>query len=115
MLVGVALFEIHIGHARSLKEKRAVVRSLREKIRNRFEISAAEVGAQDLHQRGRIGIAFVTLDSQGADRMFQAVSRFVEANSGEAALVGWTQETLDFDETMSLGIPHIEWTDEENS
>lgn len=114
MLVGVALFEIHIGHAQSLKEKRAVVKSLREKIRHRFEISAAEVGLQELHQRGRIGISFVALEGQGADRMFQSVSEFVEASSG-AALVGWTQEIFEFDETASLGIPHIEWTDEEDS
>ena len=114
MLVGVALFEIHIAHAQSLKEKRAVVKGLREKIRHRFEISAAEVGLQELHQRGRIGISFVTLDQSGADRMFLSVSEFVEANSG-AALVGWTQEVLEFDETASLGIPHIEWTNEEDS
>ena len=51
MLVCVALFELDIEFAQSLKDKRMVVRSLKEKLRSRFEISAAEVGLLDLHQR----------------------------------------------------------------
>ncbi len=106
MLVSVALFEIHIPHAQSLKDKRMVVKSLREKLRHRFEISAGEVGLHDLHQRARMGLSFVTTDHPGADAMLEKVLAFIERNT-DATLTGWTSEVLEFDETVNLGIPHF--------
>ena len=104
VLVGVALFEIHIPHAQSLKEKRMVVKSLRDKLRHRFEIAAAEVGLQELHQRARLAVSFIALDQGGADGMFESILRYIEANA-DATLGGWTTEVLDFDEGAPLGIP----------
>ena len=108
MQVGVALFEIHIGHSQSLKEKRMVVKSLRDKIRGRFEISAAEVGLQELHQRARLAVCFVALDGSAANKMLSNIRSFVEGHS-EASLTGWTEEMLDFDEEAPLGIPGVSW------
>jgi uncharacterized protein YlxP (DUF503 family) len=105
MIVAVALFEIHIPHAQSLKDKRTVVRSLREKLRHRFEMSAGEVGLNDLHQRARMAVSFVSLDDASADAMLERILSFVETNA-EATLTGWTSEKLDFDETVALGVPH---------
>ena len=107
MLVAVALFEINIPHAQSLKEKRMVVKSLRDRIRGRFEVSAAEVGMQDVHQRARLGISFVAGDRQAVDRMFEKLIGFIES-SVDGALTGWTTEVLEFDEDASLGVPGIE-------
>lgn len=104
MIVAVALFEIHIVQARSLKEKRGVVRSLRERIRNRFGVSAAEVGLNDLHQRARIGVAMVTSERDTAEGMMAALLKLVEEER-EATLVGWTSEFLDFDQNVALGVP----------
>ncbi|MGH9421926.1 MAG: DUF503 domain-containing protein [Thermoanaerobaculia bacterium] len=106
MIVSVALFEIHIPHAQSLKDKRMVVRSLREKLRHRFEISAGEVALNDLHQRARMALSFVSLDDPSADAMLERIQSFVETNA-EATLTGWTSEKLDFDETVGLGVPHF--------
>jgi len=103
MLVAVALFEIHIEYAQSLKEKRMVVKSLRDKLRSRFEISAAEVGMQDLHQRARLGISFVALDDAGADAQLEKIIDFIESNV-DGELTGWTIEKLAFDEEVALGI-----------
>jgi len=119
MVVGVALFEIHIGHAQSLKEKRMVVKSLRDKIRRRFEVSAAEVGLQELHQRARLGVSAVALDGSAAERMLASIRSFVEEHQ-EASLIGWTQEMFDFDADAPLGIPGVNWsagfsTDEEDT
>ena len=105
VLVSVALFEILIPHAQSLKEKRMVVKSLRDKLRNRFEISAGEVGLHDLHQRARMGLSYVTNDQASADAMMDRILAFIETNT-DATLTGWTTEHLPFDETVSLGIPH---------
>ena len=102
MLVVAAIFELHIEFAQSLKDKRMVVKSLRDKLRSRFEISAAEVGLQDVHQRARIGIAFVTLEHAAADAQLERIVTFIESNT-DAVLAGWTSEKLDFDETTPLG------------
>jgi len=64
MVVGVRTIELHIPGCRSLKEKRFVVKSLRDKLRSRFNISVAEVDHQDLWQRSTIAIAAV--NSSGA-------------------------------------------------
>ena len=47
MIVGAAAVEIHIHGAQSLKSKRGVVRSISQRVRNRFNLSVAEVGGQD--------------------------------------------------------------------
>ena len=101
MIVAVAIFELHIEHAQSLKDKRMVVKSLRDKLRSRFEISAAEVGMQDLHQRARLAVSFVTLDDPGADAQLERIATFVETNT-DARLSGWTSEKLPFDEDVAL-------------
>ncbi|HEX7153431.1 MAG TPA: DUF503 domain-containing protein [Thermoanaerobaculia bacterium] len=101
MLVVVALFELHIPHAQSLKEKRMVVKSLRDRLRNRFEISCNEVALQDVHQSARLALSFVTGDNASADALLDKITGFVETNA-EAMVTGWTTEKLDFDETASL-------------
>jgi len=78
-----------------------VVKSLRDKLRHRFEIAANEVALQDLHQRARIGIAFIASENAAADAILEKIANFVEVNA-EARVVGWTSEKLDFDETVAL-------------
>lgn len=60
MRVGVARIEIFIGDAGSLKEKRTVVKGLKERIRARFNVSVAEVGAEDKWQRSVLAVAAVS-------------------------------------------------------
>ena len=59
MLVGVVKLNLRIPGCRSLKEKRKVVKSMVGRIRNHFNVSAAEVGANDIHQRAEIGFALI--------------------------------------------------------
>ena len=101
MLVAVALFELHIEYAQSLKEKRMVVKSLRDKLRSQFGMSVAEVAFQDLHQRARLAFSFVALERDGADAMLDRIAEFVESNT-DATMTGWTVEKLEFDETAAL-------------
>jgi len=102
MVVAVALFELHIEYAQSLKDKRQVVRSLRERLRRRFNVSANEVALQDLHQRARLALSFVSHQRDAANAMLEAIEAFIESNT-DAVLAGWTAEKLDFDETATLG------------
>ena len=101
MIVAVALFEIHIPYAQSLKEKRMVVRSLKDKLRGRFDVAANEVAMQDLHQRARMAISFIVDSTASADAILDRLRGFVESNT-DAIVVGWTSEKLDFDETATL-------------
>ena len=101
MIVAVALFELHIPYAQSLKEKRMVMRSLRDKLRSRFDISAGEVALQDLHQRGRVGLSFIALDHASAESLLERIRTFVESNT-DATVNGWMTELLDFDDNVAL-------------
>ena len=101
MLVVVAIYELHIEYAQSLKEKRMVVKSLRDKLRHRFELSAAEVGLQDVHQRARLAVSFIVLERAQADAKLEKIEEFIASNT-DATLVGSTNEKLEFDETVGL-------------
>lgn len=80
MVIGYALFDLHLPGCRGLKEKRTIVKSLKSRIRNEFEISAAEVGDQDLLQRSQIGVAAIGPDQEVLDALLQNVLAFVENN-----------------------------------
>ena len=80
MVIAYAVFDLHLPGCRGLKEKRMIVKSLKSRIRNEFEISTAEVGDQDLLQRSQIGVAAVGPDQPPLDALLQNVLRFVEEN-----------------------------------
>jgi uncharacterized protein YlxP (DUF503 family) len=62
----------------SLKQKRAVVRSLVERLRSRLDLTAAEVGYQDTLQRAEIGFAVVSEDVSTARRLADHAMRFAD-------------------------------------
>ena len=80
MVIAYAVFDLHLPGCRGLKEKRMIVKSLKTRIRNDFEISASEVEGQDLLQRARIGVAAVGPEQAPLDALLQHVLRFVEEN-----------------------------------
>jgi uncharacterized protein len=80
MVIAYSLFDLHLPGCRSLKEKRMIVKSLKARIRNEFDVSAAEVGGQDLLQRAQIGVAAVGSDQAPLDALLQHILGFVEQN-----------------------------------
>jgi uncharacterized protein YlxP (DUF503 family) len=60
MVVGSLEVRLRVREARSLKDKRQVVRSIVDRLRNGFNVSVAEVDAQDKHQLAVLGIAMVS-------------------------------------------------------
>jgi uncharacterized protein YlxP (DUF503 family) len=80
VVVAYALFDLHLPGCRSLKEKRMIVRSLKARLRNEFDVSAAEVGAQDLLERAELAVAAVGPDQVPLDQLLQNILTFVEAN-----------------------------------
>lgn len=69
---------IDLPAARSLKDKRAVVRSLVERLRQRLHVAAAETGMQDLVRSGEIGFAVVSGDGGAARHQVQEALRFID-------------------------------------
>jgi len=59
MIVGVLQLELSIGDAMSLKDKRRVIKSLKDRIAHGHNVSIAEVGALDEHRRSILGVAMV--------------------------------------------------------
>ena len=87
------IITIDIPSARSLKDKRAVVRSLVERLRQRLHVAAAEVGMQDRVQSGQIGFAVVSGNRPAARQQAEAARRFIEAElMGRAEVMDITRE-----------------------
>jgi hypothetical protein len=80
MVLAYAVFDLHLPGCRSLKEKRMIVRSLKTRLRNEFDVSAAEVAAQDLLERAELAVAAVGPDQVPLDALLQKVLSFVEDN-----------------------------------
>jgi hypothetical protein len=79
VVIGVITWEIQIFDARSLKEKRKVVKSLKDRLTSRFNLSVAETGYQDSWQRAEITAAIVATDKPYADRVMNKADALVEA------------------------------------
>ena len=60
MPVGVLKLEIQIPWAHSLKDKRAVLQKIRDRLRSRFNVSVAELDHQDLWQQATLGVAAIS-------------------------------------------------------
>lgn len=77
MIVGIAGWELEIVGAQSLKEKRSVVRSLKDRLRSRFNVSAAETAYQDVWQRAEITVSTVASDQRRVDEVLDRADRLV--------------------------------------
>lgn len=82
MRVAICVVEIHIPGKTSLKAKRQVIKSLIQRLRNRFNVSVTEIGRQDLWQRSELGIAVVCHNRAGADSITDKILNFIEIEDG---------------------------------
>jgi uncharacterized protein YlxP (DUF503 family) len=78
MIVGAAAVEIHIHGSQSLKSRRGVVRSISQRVRNRFGLSVAEVGGQDTWQLAVLGLATVGSDRRKVRSVLEQALAFIE-------------------------------------
>ena len=92
--VGVLRVVLHIPESGSLKSKRQVITGLLKRVRNEFQVAAAEVGDGDRWQTAEVAIACVSNDLQHADEVLQRIANFIEARSGEALLASVATELI---------------------
>lgn len=73
MVIGVCTVELFIPDGQSLKSKRQVVKSLKDRLRDKFNVSVSEVGGQDLWQKAVLGIACVANESAYVNQVLDQV------------------------------------------
>ena len=80
--IGVLTLELRLENSHSLKEKRHVLEGLKTRLRNKFNVSVAEIDYQDLWQRAALAVVTVSSDHTHAEKVLRS------AEEEAAALVG---------------------------
>ncbi len=80
--IGLLELDILIPTSQSLKDKRQVIRSLKDKIRSKLNVSVAEVGYIDLYQRAHLGIITISVDRAHAEKRLQSALEIAGKQSG---------------------------------
>jgi hypothetical protein len=78
MRIGVLRVQFRIHDSNSLKSKRMVMRSLKDRLLSKFNVSVAEIGSNDLWQVGEIGVVTAGNDPRFVDSVLQKVKNFIE-------------------------------------
>ncbi len=78
MIIGVLTFEIFIPTSESLKEKRFVLKSLKDRLKNKFNASVAEIAFQDKWQRAAIGVAVIGNEQSHVQQSLQQIFQFID-------------------------------------
>ena len=73
--IGVIILELRLNDAHSLKDKRHYVKSLKDRLRGKFNVAVAEIDYQDLWQRGLIACVTVSASKPHAEQVLQNVER----------------------------------------
>jgi uncharacterized protein YlxP (DUF503 family) len=74
-VLGVLTLEIHVEDSHSLKDKRHVVKSLKDRLRSRFNVSVAEIDGLDSWQRSVVAVATVSVDRVRAEQVLSAAEK----------------------------------------
>ncbi len=78
MIARIISVELYLPQVRSLKEKRSILKSLIQKIRNSFNVSISEVDYHDKWQRAALGVGVVTTDHAQLDSITAKLEMFIE-------------------------------------
>ena len=80
MVVGIVTWELHLAGCQSLKDKRQIVKSLKDRLHDRFNVSVSETDHQDLWQRAELSCCVVATDRRQAQSVITTVDEFVAGN-----------------------------------
>ena len=93
--IGILSVELHFPEAHSLKEKRMIVRSAKEQLRNRFGVSVAEVDHHEVWQRARLTLSLVAREAGEAERLLANAERYLASREWELGPVARELVSLD--------------------
>jgi uncharacterized protein YlxP (DUF503 family) len=80
VIVGVLTWELHLDGCRSLKEKRRILKSLKDRLHNRFNVSVAETAHQDLWQRAELTCCVVANDRRHGESVLSSADKLVDSD-----------------------------------
>jgi uncharacterized protein YlxP (DUF503 family) len=86
VVIALLTLDIHIPHAQSLKDKRMVVRSLKDRLRSKFNVSVSEVDHQDLWQRSQVSVVTVGSDETFLEKVLQEAAEEAERIAPECMI-----------------------------
>jgi hypothetical protein len=98
MTVGIARLTLFLPDSHSLKEKRMVLRRIKDRARQKFNLSIAEVGDNDLWQRVVLGVALVGNDRRFVESALDEIVRFVR---DEAEVTNVEREIQSFNDALA--------------
>ena len=93
MVVGTGVIVLRLHDCRSLKGKRKIVKSMIRRLRNNFNVSMAEIGANDVYQRAEIGFTLVGNDSPLVNSKIDKIFNMAD-NLGLAEIVDTRMEII---------------------
>ena len=93
MIIGILQVQLRMEGSHSLKDKRMVLKSIKDRHRHRFNIAVAEIGDQDLWQSSLLGVATIGNDKRYVNGLLTKVETWIERN-GNAELVSSQMEFL---------------------
>ncbi len=94
MVIGACSLELHIPGNGSLKGKRQIVKSLVSRLHREFNVSVAEVGAQDVWQSAVIGVVCVSSDPDYVHSLLTRIARWVDESRLDCDLIDYQIEIL---------------------
>ena len=80
--IGVMTVSVHIPHAQSLKEKRHVLRSLKDHVRNKFNVSMAQLDGEDKWQTALLGFCMINRDQRHINSALENLNSFLHGFPG---------------------------------
>ncbi|TET39156.1 MAG: DUF503 domain-containing protein [Dehalococcoidia bacterium] len=94
MNIGVCKVRLRLPENQTLKGKRQILKSITERVKNRYNVSIAEVGDQELWQLVTLGITCVSTSAQHANQVLSKVVDFIEKSRFDVELLDYEIEIL---------------------
>ncbi len=82
MTIRVKIYDIYLPLSQSLKNRRSIIKSIINKVHNRFNVSISEIDSHpnlSVHKRCTLGIAFITNSNAYADEVFSKIEDFINS------------------------------------
>ena len=93
MIIGILEVHLRLFSSNSLKDKRRVIKSLISRIHNKFNVSIAEIGDYSLWQRTKLGIAFLSPDTNYSNKVLDKILEFLNRER-EFFIIDFKKEIL---------------------
>ncbi len=93
MVIGVVTWELHLSGCRSLKDKRRIVKSLKDRLHRQYNVSVAETDHQDTWQRSQLVCCVVANDRRHAESVLSSADHLIESE-GSARVIDSTSSFL---------------------